>query len=97
MSINVVLELQAAEGKAAELIAVLKASLGDTRAREGCEGLTTHQDQDNPNTIVLIERWASRANYETYLAWRAGPGAMPAMAGLVAGPPTIRYFNDVDA
>jgi quinol monooxygenase YgiN len=97
MSIQVVLELQAAEGKADEMKAVLKNNLGDTRARSGCQGVTVHQDQDTPTTIVLLERWATRADYESYLAWRAGPGAMPEMATLVTGPPSIRYFDDVDA
>lgn len=97
MSINVLLEIEAAAGKADELKAMFRDILVDTRAREGCEGLTVHQDQDNPNTILLIERWVDRAAYETYLAWRAGPGATPQLANFVAGPPAIRYFDDVDA
>lgn len=91
------LEIKAAEGKAEQLKSVFKQHLGDTRARQGCEGLTVHQDQDEPSAIVLVERWATRGDYETYLAWRSGEGAMKEMAGLVTGPPVIRYFDDVDA
>ena len=97
MSINVLLEIEAAAGKADALKAAFSDILVATRAREGCAGLTVHQDQDSPNTILLIERWASRGAYETYLAWRAGEGATPQLADLVAGPPVIRYFDDVDA
>ena len=96
MSILTLLELQAADGKAEEVKAMLKKHLGDTRARQGCELVTVHQDQANPNSILLIERWASRADDEAYRAWRAGDGAIPEMAGLVTGA-TIRYFDDVDA
>jgi quinol monooxygenase YgiN len=97
MSIQVVLEIQAAEGQADGLKAAFKKHLGDTRARKGCRGVTVHQDQDTPTKIVLLERWDSRAEYESYLAWRMGDGAMPELATLVAGPPAIRYFDDVDA
>ena len=49
------------------------------------------------SAIVLIERWASLADDEAYRAWRAGPGAIGGIGPLVAGPPSIRYFDDVDA
>jgi heme oxygenase (mycobilin-producing) len=97
MSLNVLLEIPAADGKAGELIALLKQNLGDTRARQGCEYVTVHQDQDNPNAIVLIERWASRADDDAYRAWRAADGAIKGIGALVAGPPSIRYFDDIDA
>ncbi len=92
-----VLELEAKEGAADEMIALLKTSLVDTRARQGCEGVTVHQDHDRPNSIVLVERWATRADDDAYRAWRAGAGAVSAMGPLVAGAPRIRYFDDVDA
>ena len=97
MSILVVLELEAVPGSEATMIDVLRRNLGDTRARQGCEGVTVHQDQDRATSIVLVERWATRADDDAYRAWRAGEGAIKEMAGLVAGPPTIRYYDDVDA
>ncbi len=97
MSITTVLEIPATDGKADELIAILRQNLGDTRARQGCESVTVHRDQGNPNAIVLIERWATRADDEAYREWRAGPGAIKALGGLVAGAPSVRYFDDVDA
>ena len=96
MSILTVLELQAADGKADEVKAVLKKHLGDTRARPGCESVTVHQDAAQPNAILLVERWATRADDEAYRAWRAGDGAITDMAGLVVARST-RYFDDVDA
>ena len=96
VSILTVLELEAAEGKAEQVKAVLAQHLGDTRARPGCELVTVHQDQSNPNSILLIERWATRADDEAYRAWRAGDGAITDMAGLVVGA-SVRYFDDVDA
>ena len=97
MSILVLLELEAVDGKADAMIDVLRRTLGDTRARPGCESVTVHRGNDRPNTVVLVERWATRADDDAYRAWRAGDGAVPEMGPLVAGPPTIRYYDDVDA
>ena len=96
MSILTVLELQAADGMADQVAAVLKKHLGATRARPGCESVTVHRDMAEPNSIVLVERWASRADDEAYRVWRAGEGAVTEMAPLVVGM-TIRYVDDVDA
>jgi quinol monooxygenase YgiN len=96
MSILTVLELQAVDGKADEVIAILKKHLGDTRARQGCESVTVHQDQAQPNAVLLVERWASRQDDEAYRAWRAGEGAITEIGPFVAGA-TVRYFDDVDA
>lgn len=97
MSILVLLELDAREGVVDEMIAVLEVSLQDTRARPGCEGVTVHRDHDRPDTVLLVERWTTREDDDAYRAWRASDGAVPAMVPLVAGPPRIRYFDDVDA
>ena len=97
MSILVLLELEAKEGSVDAMIDVLRRNLGDTRARSGCESVTVHQDQDRLTSILLVERWASRADDDAYRAWRAGEGAIADMEPLVAAAPRIRYFDDVDA
>ena len=97
MGLLVVLEIRAAEGRGDDLVALLRDTLPDTRARQGCEGVTVHRDVDEPDAIVLIERWATREDDTAYREWRAGEGATPGLGALLAGPPTIRYFDDVDA
>jgi len=97
MSILVLLELEAVDGKVDAAIDVLRRHLGDTRARLGCESVTVHQDHDHPNSILLVERWATRADDDAYRAWRAGDGAIAEMGPLVASARKIRYFDDVDA
>jgi len=68
MSILVILDLEAVEGASDAMIALLRRHLRDTRARPGCEGVTVHQDPDRPTSIVLVERWASRADDDAYRA-----------------------------
>jgi quinol monooxygenase YgiN len=68
----------------------------ETLTYDGCAGVTMYQNQDE-STIVLIEPWASRAHQERYLAWRTERGEVAALVAMLTGPPTIRYFNSVDA
>jgi quinol monooxygenase YgiN len=96
MSILVLLEIEANDGAADKVIDLFRRHLGDTRARKGCESVTVHQDHDNPSMILLVERWASRADDDAYRAWRAGEGAIKEMGPLVASR-RLRYFDDVDA
>jgi quinol monooxygenase YgiN len=93
----VLLELEAVDGKADEMISILRRTLVDTRARQGCESVSVHRDQARPNTVLLVERWATREDDDAYRAWRAGEGATPEMAPLVAARPIVRYYDDVDA
>jgi quinol monooxygenase YgiN len=97
MSILVLLEIEANDGLVDEMVRVLADSLGGTRARPGCESVTVHRDQVKPNTLLLVERWATREDDEASRAWRAGEGAIAEMGPLVAGRRVIRYFDDVEA
>jgi quinol monooxygenase YgiN len=96
VSILVLLELEAVEGSSDAVIEVLRRHLVDTRARPGCESVTVHQDHDRPTAILLVERWATRADDDAYRAWRAGEGAITEMGPLVASR-KLRYFDDADA
>ena len=97
MSVFVTLEIRAKDGKGDEMIDVLRGTLGDTRARQGCEFVTVHRDTADPDVVLLVERWATLEDDQAYRAWRAGDGAVPAMGPLVAAAPVIRYYDDVDA
>ncbi|MGR8918325.1 MAG: putative quinol monooxygenase [Gammaproteobacteria bacterium] len=96
MACVVLLELtlkdEAIEGTKEGLVSILP----DTRAYDGCISVVATQDQDNPNTIVAVERWESRQHYEKYFAWRQETGALDAMADALAAPPSIRYMDIFD-
>ena len=96
MSTLVHFEADALAGKAEDLIALFQEVLPDTRAYDGCEGVTVHRDQDAPDRLVLLERWSSRSRYEEYLQWRAERGD-PRLAALLTRPPAIRYLDEVGA
>lgn len=97
MAVTVLLELQAQPDKVDQLIETFRQILPDTRAYDGCEGVEVQQNQDEKTNVVLIERWATRPQYEKYLAWRTETGALEALGALVAAPPSIRFYDDTGA
>ena len=97
MATMVLLEAKSQPGGIDTLKSAFVEVLPDTRAYDGCHGVTVHQDQDDPDVLVLVETWETREHYERYLAWRVETGLIGQLETMLAGPPSIRYFDDVDA
>ena len=96
MAVTVLLELQAQGDKVDALLNTFKEILPDTRAYDGFVGIELVQNQDDPTNVILIERWQTRQHYEKYLAWRTETGALEALGAMLAGAPSIRYFDTKD-
>ena len=95
MSVLVLLEINVKPGSMDDLTTYLRDGLHHTRGSAGCNGLTVHKGQDDPNNLVIVESWDTREQYETYLNWRAERGDLEKMSAWVDGPPSIRYFDNV--
>jgi len=95
MSVTVVLEFQGKPDKVDEIKEFFRKVLPDTRAYEGFESLTVHQNQEDPTSFLVWELWTTRPNYEAYLAWRTESGALNSLAEMLAGPPSFRFFDFV--
>jgi quinol monooxygenase YgiN len=93
MPVTVTLDVLIQPAKLDEFLATLKELLPATRAYDGCQSLQTYADQDDPNHIVLIEQWESRAKQERYIAWRTETGVMAALGGFVAEPPRFTFLD----
>lgn len=79
MSHTVIAEFHCNEGQGAAMLAFLKDTLVGTRAFEGNELIEVYTDQDNPDLVVLWEKWTKRDDQAAYLAWRRETGfSMPA-------------------
>ncbi|MBB2976854.1 quinol monooxygenase YgiN [Microbacterium endophyticum] len=62
-------------------------------------GLIDHEilvDQDNPDSILYISRWASEADLVTYAgeSWATEPVTFPNEAHYLQRPLTLRHFNE---
>lgn len=97
MGCVVLFEIQVKPERVADAKKMFKKNLGDTRAFDGCQGIDCYDNMDKGGNIVFYERWDSRPQYEKYLAWRTESGTMDAIAAMIEGEPSIRFFDRVDA
>ena len=96
MATLVILEVRAKEGALPEVKEFLAKNLPDTRGYDGCLELTPYLNEDG-RTVVIVEKWVSKPQYEQYLAWRQETGALADFGKLTEGEPNIRYFEAIDA
>jgi quinol monooxygenase YgiN len=68
------------EGKAPELLELLKGALVETRAIAGCETVEVFSNVDDPDSLILWDAFVQRSTREAYLAWRMETG-LPEMLG----------------
>ena len=73
------------------VVATLHAVLAEARGFDGCVGVETLVDGDDPTKVVFITRWESTEANDAYLAWRRGNGARGAekFGALLAGAPSL--------
>ncbi len=97
MATLVLLEAKAKSADAVEeLKVILKQRLPETRAYDGCQGITFYLGDDGLS-FVFVEYWDSTRHYEKYLAWRTETGVLKQLTDRIEGEPAIRYFEAVDA
>ena len=97
MSVIVLLEAHVKPEAIDELKSSLKVLLPETRAYDGCQGIDIYGNTEDEGNLVFYERWDSREHYEKYLAWRTETGVMDQLGAMLTAPPSIRYFERVDA
>ena len=91
MSTTVLLEVTIKEG-ATDVESILRETLAQTAAFAGNESLEVLIDDDAPQQYVVVEKWATSADHDAYLAWRGTPDGATRLGEIVAGPPTTRTF-----
>lgn len=93
MSHTLFAEFRCAPGKGAEFVKVLLPALADTRKFEGCEMVETYIDQDNPDLVILWEKWAARENQQAYISWRIETGMLDSIGPFLAGEPRFVHLS----
>lgn len=95
MTQTVFLEVQLRDDVAQDTIeSAIRETLAQTAGFAGNESLEVLVDDADPLRLVVLERWATAADHDAYVAWRATPeGAANALAAVLAGPPVTRTFG----
>ena len=95
MAVTVILELPVKPEARDGMVYALKDALPVTRAFDGCIKIIPLTNQDDTNTIVLIEEWDTRAHHEAYMKFRTESGFIEAMMGMLTGEPRFMYLDTV--
>ena len=95
MSVHVATQLKTQAEHTERVVAALSEALPHSLQHEGCEAIHLRQDLDDPTNIVSFTQWASRQNYEDYLAWRTETGMTDKIDQLLTEPLSIKYFDDI--
>jgi quinol monooxygenase YgiN len=97
MSCYVTLELTAKPGTGAALAEALKQALPVTRQKDGCESVQLTVNQGDPDNMVIVMLWRSRAHYDTYRAWREANGDVKSFAEATTSGLNTRFFDIMPA
>jgi quinol monooxygenase YgiN len=95
MSIHIITQFRTKDGCSEGLIDLIAKVLPDSLDHEGCVEVSIRQNQDDPNDIISVQQWASRAHYESYRAWRQANGVTASIEEFLVEPIAVRYFDDV--
>ena len=67
MAVRHVVTIQVAPGRAADFASAFKVLQAISRQEEGCEQYELFQSLDDPDKVVILERWASQALLEKHM------------------------------
>ena len=96
MGVIVTVEWQAKPGNGAAMRKALLEVLPETRSYKGCQWLELIVTQDDPDNLVVWERWDTRASYAAYLQWRVDKGVVSSLGSLaVRSKPDIRFYDTI--
>ncbi len=77
------------------VLAACRDMVAKTVGEPGCIEYNGHQLIGDPQTIVFVEKWASRADMETHLAAPHTQAFLGGIAAAVLAPPVLESFDVV--
>jgi quinol monooxygenase YgiN len=89
--IVVVALLKLKAGTAAEAIDAFRPVVEKTHTERGCQAYALHRDGGDPDTIVLIEKWASQADLDAHFVKPYIEDLGELSSKLLAEPPRILF------
>ena len=94
-NVIVVATLRVREGAEEEGMAVLRELAERSHPEEGCLAYAVHRAADDPRTVVMVERWASREALDAHFQQPHVAQAAARSAELLDGQPTILFLDPV--
>ena len=70
--------------------------LGVTRSWPGCKSIECYEVSDNPNKIIIWQKWENKESHESYVKHRHDEGSFDMLGEWVEGPPEISALVPVN-
>lgn len=67
----------------------LPSLLSETRKHEGFIEIAAHRHHDEPDKLILVERWSSVETYQRYLQHRIDSGMFDELGKILVSPPKL--------
>lgn len=93
--LEVVATIHVQPGRIDEVVAILAGQLETTRAEAGCLRYDLHRDRRDPETLVMLERWASKEALRAHGETAHFVEASRRLSGLLASAPAVRVLDPV--
>lgn len=95
MSHTVMVEFNCKPGKGPTVLRALVAASGIpvTRSQDGAEMIEPYVDIDDPDRIIVWQKWASLHQQQAYDSWRNDGESMDAFNQLLAEPARAVHLN----
>ncbi len=91
---KVIVEFSAQPETRAEFIDELNVILVDTRAFDGCLGVTVWTVEGEDGKVWILENWATREDQAAYLNWRAETNNTAHLGRFMAGAPRFLWLAE---
>ena len=95
-TILVVATLKIEDGKVDEAVAELTPVVEATHQEEGCLSYILHQDVNDPNTLVFVERWATQDALNAHMQQPHMLKLVELASTLLAEPPQIIFCQSLE-
>ena len=92
MALRLIVTFKAQPGKGDAFADAFVGLAQITHAEKGCEQYQLFRATDDPDTIVLLERWTSQADLDAHLQAMQARGGSPT-APFAAGPAKLERFE----
>jgi quinol monooxygenase YgiN len=96
-SVVVVAIFRAKPGRVDEVITGLEPVIAQTHGEAGCLTYALHRDTNDPDRLVLVERWTSQVALEAHFQQPYMAGLGDLAAELLAEPPAIHFCTPLPA
>ena len=91
MAVRVIVNIKALPGKGTELARLRAPGQAEVRKEPGCEQFDLFQNTENPDQLLLVERWTDQASLDAHA--ERNRGRTPVGADLRAGPGKAEHYE----